>query len=230
MSKPQNPQTILIKNKFYPKGLKEIDTWNYYQLYKGPVLNETRGKDLMFAISTDVNQIVLKRKGTQTQFIRLTNSNYDDMVHGRVIAIYSTMKKFEDICILDIDIDDFKKAKDAVHDVFMTLSKSPLFSNATIRYSGKQSFHIVCNLGRKVNIDSIRLMAESFLKQTDLINKYTISRKRIPGVANIDLSPNKFRGAYITLNSLSIWGLKCVEVPFNKLDSFQQTMAKIKVS
>lgn len=230
MSRPQNPQTVLIKNKFYPNGLKEIDTWNYYQMYKGPVLNETRGKDLMFAIATGLNQTVLKRKGTQTQFLRLTNSNYDDMVHGRVVSIYSTMRKFEDICILDIDIDDFNKAKDAAHEVFMTCAKSPIFSDASIRYSGKQSFHIVCKLGRKANIDSIRLMAENFLRKTDLAKNFTIEAKRRPGIPNIDLSPNKFRGAYITLNSLSIWGLKCVEVPFNRLSSFQQTMSKIKVS
>jgi len=227
---PKNPETILIKNKFYPKGLKEIDIWNYYQLYKGPLLNETRGRDLMFAIATGTNEMVLKRKGSQTQFIRLTNSNYDEMMHGRVVAVYSTMRRYEDICVLDIDVDDFNKAKDAVNEIFMTLSKSPILSDATIRYSGKQSFHIVCNMGRKANIDSIKMVADNYLRKTDLVQKYTIEAKRRPGIPNIDLSPNKFRGAYITLNSLSIWGLKCMEVNFGRLSSFQQNVARIKVN
>ena len=230
MSTPKNPNTILITNKFYPDGLKEIDIWSYYNLYKGIILNQTRGRDLMFAIATGENQIALKRKGVDSKFLTLTNSNYENMVHGRVLTIYSTMKMYEDICVLDIDIDDFNKAKDATHDVYMTCSKSPLFSDAIIKYSGKQSFHIVCKLARKTNIDSIRMIANNFLRKTDLTKKYTIEAKRKSGIANIDLSVNKFRGAFITLNSLSIWGLKCMEVPFNKLSSFNQSMAKIKVA
>lgn len=230
MTIPQNPKTILIQNNFYPEGLKEIDIWEYYRLYKGPILNETRGKDLMLAIATDVNKIVLKRKGVETNFIRLTNSTYENIVHGRALTIYSTMKKYEDICVLDIDVDDFNKAKIATRDVFLTVSKSQLFNNAIIKYTGKQSFHIICKMGRKANIDSIRTMTETFLRKTNLIKQYDIEVKRRPGIPNIDIHINKFRGAYITLNSLSIWGLKCMEVPFNKLSSFQQTMAKIKVN
>ena len=34
MSYPQNPETLVIQNKYYPKGLREIDIWNYYQKNK----------------------------------------------------------------------------------------------------------------------------------------------------------------------------------------------------
>ena len=51
--------------------------------------------------------------------------------------------------------------------------------------------------------------------------------KRSPGKPNIDLSPNKMKGAYIAEGSLSIWGLKCMQVPLKQLNSFEQWKAKI---
>jgi len=38
MSYPQNPETIIIKNVFYPKGLKEIDVFNYYIQHKNLIM------------------------------------------------------------------------------------------------------------------------------------------------------------------------------------------------
>ena len=228
MSYPNNPDQVILKNKFYSKGMKEIDVWNYYQSYKGPILNETRGRELMFAIMTDVNKPIIKRK-TSEGFIKFTNSNYDKLITGRSIAVYSTMQQFEDIAIVDIDINNFGKAKRAASDVYDIMMKFPIAQSVSCRYTGKDSFHIVCKIRRKVRIDSIRMMLQQHLEQNNPGN-YTIKGKRTSGIVNLDLSPNKFRGAFITLNSLSIIGWRCVEVPYERIPSFSQSAAKIKIS
>lgn len=231
MAYPQNPETIILKNKYYPRGLREIDIWNYYQSVKGPILNDTRNRDLMFAIMTDVNKPVLRRKGSQGKYIRLTPQNYDTIITGRTVAIYSSMNMYEQTGIIDIDIspsDGFRWAKKATGDTFdYVMDKMPLVRTARIVFTGKTSFHIVCQFNQKMKVDTMRFMIQKFLRSSELARVYTVEAKRRPGIPNLDLSPNKIRGNFITLNSLSIIGLKCMEVPYNKLASFDPKMARI---
>jgi hypothetical protein len=42
------------------------------------------------------------------------------------------------------------------------------------------------------------------------------------------MAPNKLRGNYITLDSLSVMGLRCMEVDYNNLMSFDPRKAMIK--
>lgn len=231
MAYPKNPDTIVIKNAYYPQGLTELDIWEYYQSYKGSILNETRNRDVMFAIMTEVNKPVLKRKGSGGKYIRLTPQNYDETITGRTVAIYSTMTMYEQFGIIDIDIDPsdgFRWAIKATKDVYdFVIDKMPIVKSASIRFTGKSSFHVFCDFGRKLKIDTMKFMIEKFLRNSELSKSYTIEAKRRRGIPNLDLSPNKLNGAYITLNSLSLLGLKCVEVPYNKLMSFNPTMARI---
>jgi hypothetical protein len=232
MSYPQNPETIVLKNSLYPSGLKEIDIWNYYQSVKTSILNETKNKDVMLAIMVDLNKPVLRRRGKEGKTIRLTPQNYDEIITGRTVTIYSTMGVYSDMGVIDIDIDPsdgFHWAKRATGDVYeYVMDKMPVVKTASIRFTGKSSFHIVCDFKQKMKLDTMRFMLQKFLRNSDLSRVYTIEAKRRPGVPNLDLSPNKINGAYITLNSLSIVGLKCMDVPFNKLNSFTHSMAKIK--
>jgi len=231
MPQPQNPETIILKNNYYPQGLREIDIWNYYQENKGNILNATRNRDVMFAIMVDVNKPVLRRKG-QSGYIRLTPQNYDEIITGRTVSIYSTVGMYEEIGIIDIDIDPsdgFAWAKKATSDVYdFVMDKMPIVKTASIRFTGKTSFHIICNFNQKMKVDTIRFMLQKFLRSSELTRTYTVEAKRRRGIPNLDLSPNKIKGAYITSNSLSLLGLKCMEVPYNKLNNFNPNLARIK--
>ena len=233
MSYPENPNTIVIKNKYYPKGLTELDVWNYYQGFKVPILNQTRNRDMMFGIMVDTNKPVIRRRGKDQKFVRLDPKNYDQVITGRTVVLYSTMEMYERQGIIDIDIDPndgFRWAQKTTLDVFdFVMDKMPIVKKASIRFTGKSSFHIVCDFGAKYKVDVIRFMLQKFLRNSDLSRIYTIEAKRRPGIPNLDLSPNKIRGAYITLNSLSLLGLRCVEVPYNKVKSFDPRMATVKV-
>ena len=227
MGYPEHPENILVKNKYYPNGLKEKDTWEYYQKVKELILKEVWNVDLMFFIATDINKTIVKRKGKETKFIRLTRSNYDDEVHGRVLSIHKTMRRYEDFCIVDIDTDDFEMGKRATVDTYNVLKDFEPIKDLRIRFTGKTSFHIYCNLHNKTDVNISRVALRAFLMNSDLRYNYSISETRKSSKVNIDLSPNKYRGGFIALHSLSVLGLKCMEVPLNKLSSFDANNARI---
>ena len=231
MSKPQNPETIIIKNKFYPRGLTELDIWNYYQKVKRDLLKETFNRDLMFFIMTDINNPIIRRRMKSGRTIRMDPKNYDNFITGRTVSIHSAMSNIEDFGIIDIDIDQrdgFRWARKATAEVYeFIMNDMPVISTAQIRFTGKTSFHIICNFGRKSKIDAIRFLLQKFLRDSDLIRRYNVAGKRALGVPNLDLSINKIRGNFITLHSLSILGLRCMEVSYNDLMRFDPTKARI---
>jgi hypothetical protein len=129
MSYPENPETIIVKNKFYPRGLREIDVWNHYQKVKRQLLLETKNLDLMFIIMTDVNKPVIRRRG-RSGTIRLTPQNYDEIITGRTISIHNSMGSISTFGIIDIDVDprdDFRWAIKAAKDTYdFVMDKMPI--------------------------------------------------------------------------------------------------------
>lgn len=226
MGNPNNPDSIIIKNKFYPKGLKSIDIWNYYQLNKPRILNEIRNRDIMLAIMVELNKPIMKRKISGKK-IKLMNSNYDKIITGRTTTIYSTMNIYEDLAIVDIDTIDFKKAKNITMEIYDIMKSFPFNDSVKIKFTGKTSFHVICKLKRKIKIDIIRNLLEEFLNKQNF--NYDIGHKKIGKNPLLDISPNKYQGAFITTHSLSIIGLRCMEIPFNKLSSFSKYQSTIKI-
>jgi len=231
MAYPENPNTVILKNKFYPGGLREIDVWNHYQKYKREILRETFNRDLLFYIMADLNKPIIRRRGAKGQPLRLTPQNYDQMITGRILSIHSSMRQIEEFGIIDIDIDPrdgFNWAKKVTSQVFdLVIEKMSFIQSAKIRFTGRHSFHIVCNLGRKAKIDSIRFLLRKFLQESELAKVYTVAGKRKIGIPNLDLAPNCFRCNYITENALSSFGLVSMEVPYNQIGGFEQTRARI---
>lgn len=230
MSYPENPNTIILKNRFYPRGLKEIDIWNYYQKVRSRLLKEVTGRDLMFFIVTDINKTIIKRKGTTSNFIQLNNHNYDKIITGRTLSIHSGMNRTEEFGIIDIDVGDdgFRWAQITTSDVYEFVTNNvPFINDAEIRYTGKTGFHINCILKRRMDINSIKQSLYNVLNNSELSKRYTIAGKRRSGIPNLDLGRNSYRSNFITLHSLSVLGLKCMEVPNRRIMSFQQNQARI---
>jgi len=175
-----------------------------------------------------VDNILVKRKGKTTKFIRLNNNNYDTVITGRTLSIHATMKRVENICVVDIDTDDFNKAKESTMDCYDVLKRFPIFTDIQIRFTGKSSFHIFCTLSKKMNINSIRLLLLKIFKSSSIANKYSISKNRTGNIPNIDLFRNSYRGGFIMLNSLSILGLRCMKIKYNELNNFTKERAVIK--
>jgi len=107
------------------------------------------------------------------------------------------MKRIENIAVVDIDTEDFAKAKEATIDCYDVLKRFPIFTDLQIRFTGKYSFHIFCKLSKYMNIDSIRLLLFKIFKNSKVSEKYSISKSRKGNIPNIDLFRNTFRGSFI---------------------------------
>lgn len=229
MSKPINPDNIIIQNSFYPDGIKEIDIWNYYQDVKKLILVQTVGRELIFVIFPEINKQVILRN-IKGQLIYLNYENYDQIIHGRTVTIYSCMKRIDDIGIIDIDTNDWKNAKSATEEIYNLMVNAPFTNNVKIRYTGKDSFHIFFKFNRAMKSDHTKELIIEYLQKNKINENYDIGYKRKPGRVNLDLSPNKYRGGFITLGSLSVIGLRSIEIQsLYSLKRFKQEYAKIKI-
>ena len=190
---------------------------------KQKILEQTKNREIMIFLATDLNRVIVKRK-IKDSFIRLDSSNYDKIISGRTLSIISTMNRYENFGIIDIDYHDFNVAKEATAKIYDYLYR--INKNLKIFFTGKSSFHIRYGFDMKYPIDQIRLKLKDILQ--DLADKYNINYKRNKEQPNLDLSPNKYRGGFITPFSLSIKGLQCLPVLRNSLSTFKQVDAKIR--
>jgi hypothetical protein len=229
MSEPKNPKTLVIKNEFYPDGLSEEDIWNYYQKVKIPLLRETLGKTLMVFFATNLNKNVVLRKNKSNQLIRLNYTDYDEIVNGRTLSFHLEMEKFSSYGIIDIDIDNFELAKETTMNVYETMIQNrKLIDDVKIIFTGKESFHIRSYFKGDYPIDYIRESLRDYLMEKNMDRKHTIAGKRTKNIPNLDLGRNHYKAAHICLHSLSVIGLRSMEIFLNRLKHFRKDMAKIK--
>jgi hypothetical protein len=223
MSFPKNPKTLIVDNEF--GTLNELDIWKYYQKVKTPFLMQLIGREIMIFLATDVNKTVVIRKKSDGSLIYINMRNYDEIVSGRTLSFHSCMKKTEKIGIVDIDISDFNLAKEATKNIHKFLSVAPFALDVGIRFTGKESFHVICYLKRNMYVDSIRELLRDYLLDNPF--GYDVMHKRQKEVPNLDLATNKYRGGFITPHSLSTLGLKCMNVMPRGLLTFNKRQATI---
>lgn len=227
MSYPKNPDTIVLKNEYYPKGLREIDIWNYYQKVKIPLLKETLGKSLIVFFAIDVNKLIVLRKNKQGGLIRLNMRNYDSLVSGRSISFHNVMNKYSPYGVVDIDTDDFDIAKKLTSDLNDFFEKQKFVYDTKIIYTGKDSFHIRVYFHGEYPIDYIKEKISNSLDQFDTPIAFSIKARREKSIPNLDLQRNIYNAGFIALNSLSVDGLKCLEVGPRQIKWFRKETAKI---
>ena len=177
MRTPRHPDTILVKNEYYPNGLKEIDTYNYYESIKDKLIVEVSGRDLIIFLAID-NRILVLRHGKTTRYVRLNRGNFDDVFHARMLSVHCSMHEVERFGIIDIDCNDFKRAKQATKDTYDFVTESvPFIESAFIKYTGKNSFHIVCAFKRDLYVDRAKILLRNYLEKGPL-QQYTIDEVR----------------------------------------------------
>lgn len=222
MSYPQHPNTIIVHNEYYPKGLKEIDIWNYYQQNKASLVRRMIGRNILIFFSIKLNENIVIRKLANGSVIRFNMRNFDQIISGRTLSLHTTMKKIEDFGIIDLDIDNFNMAKTAAIETYHQMLESTFTDHCEIKFTGKSSFHVIVYFKRDMNIDKIRELLHDYISSTDLVKKYTMGYKRRPGIVNLDISSNKFNGGFITEGSLSTLGLKSVIIDIKKIKTFKK--------
>jgi len=221
----KNPKSIVIKNQYYPNGLTEEQIFNYYMDNKSKILEYNENRYVMFFVAVDLNQIVVKRK-INNNFIKLTKSNYEKIINGRIISIHSIMNKKENQGIIDIDHCNSNCP-------FITLEivnylESLLNSNQKllIQFTGKKSFHIIVKFTNSFNINKVRSYLMDILQLFS--KKYDVGMTtKTSNRPKLDLSSNKVNGAFISPYSLSTYGLVSDFVTKKSLQNFNPKIFKI---
>lgn len=207
---PLNTQTIILKNDYYPNGLTEEKCYNHYIKNKDKILKYTIDRFIMFKIAIDMNKFIIRRNMKDGMVI-LNKDNFDNIITGRTLVIYPTMRTKEDICIVDIDGEDFNKNRLDTMNIYDFLLKQG-YKEQTIYFTGKRSFHIMVHLKEKDDISNIRSKFKLLLSEFSMV----------------DMSPNKLHGAWTCPYGLSEDGLIAKEVPRHLLLNFEKESCIIR--
>ena len=211
-SKPENPKTIIIKNKYYPTGLNEDKIYNYYMSVKNQFLSYIGKRTVSFFLMID-NEIIVKRlyKGSR---IILDSNNYEEMITGRTLSVHiNRFSKTTNYIVIDIDkgqdtsyakvVDALKTAKHCMDLCFK--SKGELIKEEVL-FTGS-GLHYIIYFKTEQSIDHLRnLVVECLLDRQD---KYLVNKSgRREGTVNYDMTSNWENAMHISKYSLSKEGLK----------------------
>jgi len=231
---PKTSNEVLIKNKYYPSGLREKEINKYYQTHKDSILLETNNKNVVLVIAVDTNKNIIKRN-INNKPIRLNEENYSKIIHPRVISIFTEMKPITNLWCIDIDSGgnvSEKNMKEAVKDVLKIFYKlyekgftasNKHFYRITSTASG---YHVFGYMHDFKTLDKNYEMAEEFF--SPLSKKYVFNSKKYKSTdIIIDLSPMRKRGSYQTPWALCRNGLICMDITYY-LENFKRTDAIFK--
>lgn len=209
---PQNPDQIVIKNKFYPQGLTEKRIYDYYIQNKKYLLDWIDNRPVAFFLNID-GQIVVKRKTSTGSPIVLDVNNFEKLITGRTNGIYVERDNPSDYLVVDIDASKFGISYKEIHKASKVVQE--LLKPLGVKYWEKlftspNGMHVIGYLKSKHPLSYIKLTVEEHLsKQT----RYLVNVKgRKPGTINLDLSPNYDKSIHMARYSLTKEGLICDDI------------------
>jgi len=224
---------ILIKNKYYPSGLREKDIHKYYTEMKIPIFYETADRNVILLIATDENKFVVRRNLNNSP-IKLSITNYEKIIHPRVVSIFVETPELGNIWCIDIDSGGSvseKDLKECVKDVIKIFDKLyekgyTLYKNYYRVTSTASGYHVFGYMNKNRTAEQNYELAEEYFSNLD--KKYVFNKKKYSSSdIIIDLSPMRRRGSYQVPWALCKNGLICMDVTKN-LDKFKRTQAIIK--
>lgn len=205
---PPNPDQVVLKNKFYPNGLTEKDIYQYYQSVKPKLLNWINKRNSNFFLRIN-NDIVVKRKH-QNKPIKLSNSNFDQLITGRTNSIYVTIPERTSYFVIDIDGGkgiNYMQLLDASEVAINALSELGVVIWEKL-FTSPNGMHLIGHLLSTISINSLRKEISLLLRTKQ--DRYLVNVKgRKPGTINFDLSPNQRNGMHMARYSLTKEGLIC---------------------
>jgi DNA primase len=209
---PKSPETVILQNKYYPKGLTEKQIYDYYMKVKKPLLNYIGNRSVSFFLMID-GQIIVKRKDKSGSRIQLTPANYEEFITGRILSIFiNRMSKMTDYIVIDIDTGKgtpFSNLSNAFEVARRIMKKSELRSEEAL-FSGR-GVHYIVHFNKKQDIDKLRNNVISNLKIQN-VYPVTTTRPTSPGKVSFDMSPNFRNSMHVSKYSLSKEGLRVLDI------------------
>ena len=223
MSKPENPDTVIIKNSYYPKGLTEKDIWEYYNNNRKKIIKEVNNNPvLLFLVTDDQYDPIVKRKWSGSD-IKLTEKTFDQYITGRTLSISMEQGERLQYYILDIDSTTSNvlenELKECVRDVIRFYKNMEEIKSIRVTNSSS-GYHVYGYLKNPVTSkQAIQRLEYVF---SSLNNKYDVNiRKNNKKQINIDFSPLYKRGSITVPYSLTRNGLICKDIT-NILDNYKR--------
>ena len=211
---PDHPDDIVVRNKYYPKGLKSKQIYNYYISQKQKILKWINNRNVAFLIKIDDNTTVIKRN-INGKPIQLNTDNFDDLITGRTNVIYVVHPSNTSYYIIDIDPGSNLTRKESLLALKILLLKLKPKKYEVLN-SGSVGIHLICHLPNKHNLDTLRNdIKEQLISICDDINKKSKiqflvdSKGRKPNTINFDLSSMQQNSLHIAKYSLTKEFLIC---------------------
>lgn len=233
---PDHPDDIVISKKENIENLapiKEINIYNYYEGIKNDLIKELKGNDLFIVVKPDSKPVYIRHPyDKKSEFIRINNEkDFEEYHSGRTVEYHLTMPKMTPKYIIDYDPNEnekWDKTKENIKKIVNEMNKLPKIKKTEIRYTGKRGFHVHGILKEEQEIDSARNFLENWLKKIfKERDDLTVSESPTKNKSALGLSPMKYNGGHVAKHSLRVSGLCCVEVPRNKLKSFEKKDASM---
>ena len=207
---PENPDTVIVQNSYYPKGLTEEQIYNYYMSVKKPLLKYLFGRKVGFFLSID-GQIIVKRPKTV-----LTNSNYENIISGRTLSIHIE-RSSAPTNYLVIDVDRGKDVSNPALLYATGTAKKLLkdkFHNVILKHDllfTGNGIHYILYFKKKFDINELRkITIETLQKQTDY--PITTSQKKRHDRIHFDMVSNWPKAMHISKYSLTKEGLRVLDL------------------
>lgn len=223
---------IVVLNQYYPKGLREQDVLNHYKKYKKEILSEVKDRPIILVIATNVNEFIVKRVMNGGP-IHLTSSNYDQILHGRVISLFVELGSPTNTWCIDIDPGKKvqpAKAKDALEDVIQLFDDLQEHGwmrsyNAVRVTSTSRGYHVFGVMNRRDTYENNSRALLNLLKALE--GKWVVNKRRTDEQDVIlDLAVMRRRGSHVVPYALNRNGLMCMDIT-KSWNQFKYTDARI---
>jgi len=220
-------ETVIVKNKYYPRGLTEEDVINHYVNKKQKILDELNRRNVILFIYPQVNKWVVKRK-INGMTIVLNNANYNSIITGRTVSI--SVERRSKVSYLCVDVDpgpntDELILKDAVRALLNSSLRS--LSNRERIISSAKGYHVYFYLKKQLSIAAAHKTLSNLLNM-EFSNKYILGGKPPKGnEIKFDTTPTRNKGSHTVAGALCRNGLICTDCTLN-FDRFKRSKAAVK--
>lgn len=227
MAFPNNPLTIVVKNKYYSNGLTEGKVYDYYIRNKNNIIKEINYRPVLLFIYTDVNKWVIKRnlKGSS---VYIDKFNYNEIITGRTVSL--SVERGSKLSYLCVDVDPGQNVREeAIKQAVRDVSKSSIsaLSKRLRIVNTSTGYHVYFYLKKPLPVETAYKILNKALS-IDFRDKYILGGK--PPKSNeikLDTSTSRNRGSHVLVGGLCRNGLKCMDIT-KTFESFDRKKAILK--
>jgi len=209
-------ESIVLKNKLYPRGLTEKDIKKYWKDNHSKIIRETDRSNVLLFISKDINDLIVKRKHSNKPII-INRDNWETFLTGRTLQVSIETSDITNRFVLDIDAKENvpeRIKKDVLRSMiefFYSIRDKYDFEKFRI-INTSNSYNIMFYTRYKTKRKYLFEVVFSELYEQNYDNLYDINKKRKTRDINLDFTPMYNRGTFTCPYSLNRNGTKSMDI------------------